>query len=98
MRYTNKSELPPTIRDVLPERAQELYLEAYNQAWDEYDEGQGYLTRDGMAHQRGWTAVQHEYVQDQGTGLWHLKGERPPEPKRRQGLLDRLKSLFSGRG
>ena len=97
MRYESQSDLPPTIRDVLPERAQELYLEAYNQGWDEYDENQGYLTRDGVAHQRGWTAVRHEYVQDQGTGLWHLEGEHPVEPERRQGLLGKLKSLLSAR-
>jgi cation transport regulator len=86
------------MRDVLPERAQGLYLKAYNQAWDEYREGQGYLSRDGVAHQRGWTAVQHEYVQDQRTGRWHRIGEAPAEYEESRGFLGKLKSLFSGRG
>jgi cation transport regulator ChaB len=29
MRYESISDLPETLRDVLPERAQEIYLEAY---------------------------------------------------------------------
>jgi cation transport regulator len=97
MRYENKSDLPPTIRDVLPEHAQELYLQAYQKAWDEYEKGHGYLSRDGSAHQRGWTAVQHEYVQDQGTGEWHRMGEEPAKGKAQKGLVGRLQALFSGR-
>jgi cation transport regulator len=97
MRYENKSELPPTIRDILPEHAQELYLQAYQKAWDEYEEGQGYLSRDTMAHQQGYTAVQHEYVQDEGTGKWHLIGAESAEEEERRGFLAKLKALFSGR-
>jgi hypothetical protein len=50
-----------------------------------------------MAHQRGWTAVQHEYVQDQRTGKWHLIGEEPAESEEGQGFLGKLKALFSGK-
>ena len=95
MRYGSKSDLPPTMRDVLPERAQGLYLKAYNQAWDEYEDGQGYLSRDGLAHQRGWAAVRHEYVQDQGTGKWHRIGQAPAEREMRWGFVDILRGLFS---
>jgi cation transport regulator len=96
MRYENKSELPPTIRDILPEHAQDLYLQAYQKAWDEYEEGQGYLSRDTMAHQQGYTAVRHEYVQDQGTGKWHLIGAASADEKNRRGFWGKVKALFSG--
>jgi len=98
MRYESKSDLPPTIRDVLPEYAQELYLQAYQKGWDEYKEGQGYLSRDGVAHQRGWTAVQHEYVQDQGTGKWHRIGQESAKQEEQQGLWAKLKAIFSAQG
>ena len=97
MRYESTSDLPSTMRDVLPERAQGIYLRAYNQAWDEYQEGHGYLSRDGVAHQRGWTCVQHEYAQDQRTGKWHRIGEEISETQERQGLLGKLRSLLWGR-
>jgi cation transport regulator len=38
MRYETKKDLPATIRDVLPEDAQEIYMEAYNSRWDAYGE------------------------------------------------------------
>lgn len=98
MRYQNKSELPAAIQGVLPSGAQELYLQAYNQAWNEYQEGQGYLSREGVAHQRGWTAVRHEYVQDQAGGVWHRVGEVPVDPQGSQGFLGRLRGLFSRKG
>jgi cation transport regulator len=98
MRYENKSDLPPTIRDVLPERAQELYLAAYQRAWDAYEQGQGYLSRDVMAHQQGWTAMRHEYTQDQGTGEWYRIGQKHAEEGDRQDFLARLIALFTGPG
>jgi cation transport regulator len=95
MEYQSTSDLPPTIRDVLPEDAQALYLDAYNRAWREYDEdatiGQ---SRETLAHQQGWLAVRHEYVQDQGTGLWHRRGETAKQEEKPRGLFAKLKSLF----
>ena len=95
MGYESKSDLPPTIRDVLPEHAQELYLQAHQKGWDEYEEGQGYLSRDGVAHQRGWTAVQLEYIHDQGTGKWHRIGEEPAKETDQQSFWDKLKAILS---
>jgi cation transport regulator len=98
MRYKSRSELPPTIRDVLPERAQELYLVAYQKAWDAYEQGQGYLSRDVMAHQQGWTAMQHAYKQDQGTGKWYPIGQEHDKKQEHQGFLARLVGLLTGPG
>ena len=36
MQYEAVKQLPVTIRNVLPEEAQEIYLKAYNQAWEEF--------------------------------------------------------------
>jgi cation transport regulator len=95
MKYQTTNDLPPTIRDVLPEDAQQKYVSAYNQAWDAYEEeptvGQ---SREALAHQQGWLAVRHEYVLDQGTGQWHRKGEKPQEKEEPQGLIERIRSLF----
>ena len=97
MKYQTINDLSPTIRDVLPEGAQELYLDAYNRAWEEYDEdaatGQ---SREALAHQQGWMAVRHEYVQDEGTGLWHRKGETVHKKQEPKGLLARIKAFFQG--
>jgi cation transport regulator len=94
MEYQNINELPQTLRDVLPEDAQKLYMEAYNRAWREYDEestiGQ---SRETLAHQQGWVAVRHEFVKDEGIGVWHRRGEEPEE-KESKGLIDKIKSLF----
>jgi cation transport regulator len=94
VRYESINGLPTTIRDVLPEDAQRVYLEAYNRAWDGYNEEiVGDLTRDGVANRAGWTVVEHEFVQDSATGEWHRKGEELDQ-EAGQGVLSKLKSLF----
>jgi cation transport regulator len=51
MRYESKRDLPSTIQDVLPERAQEIYLRAYQRAWEEYQEPERVgLSREMLAH------------------------------------------------
>jgi cation transport regulator len=96
MKYENISDLPGTIRDILPEDAQKLYLDAYNRAWDQYDEktaiGQSRETR---AHQQGWLAIRHEFVRDEGTGIWHREGEPVREKEEPKGLFARIRSLFA---
>ncbi|MFP4344320.1 MAG: ChaB family protein [Anaerolineales bacterium] len=80
MRYESLDDLPDTIRDVLPEEAQELYLEAYQKAWDAYKpEIGGDLGQAGMAHRDAWHVVKKEYVQDEKKGDWYRKGEEPED-------------------
>jgi len=38
MPYQRLTELPKQVRDNLPKHAQEIYKEAYNSAWAQYDE------------------------------------------------------------
>jgi cation transport regulator len=99
MRYETKSDLPETLRDILPDEALELYLEAYQHSWDTYDEEEGGdLSRDAVAHRDGWTAVEHEYVQNKETGEWYRRGEESPEASEEEdtGVVDKLKGLVEG--
>ena len=95
MRYETKKDLPRILRDVLPDHAQDLYLEAYQQAWDSYeDEEGGDLGRSGVAHQRGMSAVEIDYEKVGST--WHRKGEKAEEakPEEHKGILETISDIF----
>jgi len=36
MPYKDVNELPESVRNSLPKHAQEIYLAAYNNAWEQY--------------------------------------------------------------
>lgn len=36
MPYKTKSDLPESVKHVLPSHAQDIYKEAFNSAWDQY--------------------------------------------------------------
>ena len=53
MPYKTLSALPDSIRDHLPRHAQEIYLAAFNNAWEEYREPEdrhGKASREEVAH------------------------------------------------
>ncbi len=51
MQYETVKQLPVTIRDVLPDKAKEIYRTAYNQVWEEYDKDAHMgLDQQGIAH------------------------------------------------
>lgn len=78
MPYAHLSELPDGVQRVLPKHAQEIYLEAYNNAWKEYAnpvERRDDASREETFHRVAWTAVKHQYEKDDSTGLWHRKRE-----------------------
>lgn len=58
MPYDSISELPESVRDNLPKGAQEIYKEAFNNAWDEYSQRED---REATAHKVAWSAVKKEY-------------------------------------
>lgn len=74
---TKKNEdLPDSVRDNLPEHAQEIYRAAFNSAWDQYDEPEerrGGASREETAHKVAWAAVKREYEKDEKTGKWKRK-------------------------
>ncbi len=94
--YSSTRELPATIRDVLPEAAQEIYLKAYNEALQMQPANDSQmLSPESMAHQMAWNVVTKEFVHDERTARWYRKGEIPVEEEvEHKGLLQRLKALF----
>ena len=93
MQYETVKQLSSTIRSVLPEEAQEIYRQAYNQAWEEFDrDAHRGLNQQALAHQQAWGAVKKEFVFD--LDQWHLIGETV-EREVPKGILDKIKSLFS---
>lgn len=79
MRYESQEDLPETLQDVLPEEAQKLYLEVYQEAWDSYEEEEGgELSRDGVSHRQAMHAVRSNFVQAKD-GKWYPKEEAPEE-------------------
>ena len=76
MPYQSIEDLPESVRAHVPKHAQEIYLAAYNSAWDEYKdpgERRGDESRDEAAHKVAWAAVKHQYEKDERTGTWKAK-------------------------
>jgi len=64
MPYQKMSDLPDSVKDNLPKHAQEIYMAAYNSAWEEYDEPEerrGDASREETAHRVAWAAVKKKY-------------------------------------
>ena len=64
MPYKNLSALPGSIRDNLPKHAQEIYLAAFNNAWEQYrdpENRRGKASREAVAHKVAWAAVKQQY-------------------------------------
>jgi cation transport regulator len=64
MAYDSVKDLPKPVRDNLPKGAQEIYKEAFNSAWKQYDEPEerrGDASREEVAHKVAWTAVKKKY-------------------------------------
>jgi len=84
------SDLPET----LPEDLQEIYLEAYQKSWEEYQELRGGdAGQEAVAHRDAMIAVKRDHVYHDESGKWYRKGEVPEEEKE-QGLLDSLKETI----
>lgn len=70
MPYKNNGELPDTIRKNLPKSAQDLYREAFNNAWHDYSSTDGSEITHNLeesAHSVAWATVKNNY---------HLEGEK----------------------
>lgn len=77
MPYDKNSDLPESVRNSLPEHAQDIYREAYNSAWDQYkdpDKRRGNDSREETAHQVAWAAVKNSYEKVE-TGKWRKKSD-----------------------
>jgi cation transport regulator len=75
MPYESKSDLPDSVKDNLPSHAQDIYKEAFNSAWEQYEdpsERRGDQDREETAHRVAWAAVKQSYVKDED-GRWREK-------------------------
>ena len=66
MLYEKVTDLPESVRDHLPKRAQEIYKSAFNAAEKQYGDE---LT----AHKVSWSAVENKYKKVEDNGDWVLK-------------------------
>lgn len=63
MPYDTRSELPESVQNVLPAHAQDIYKEAFNNAWDEYNHDEE------RSHRVAWGAVKRSYHKN-ADGKW----------------------------
>lgn len=64
MPYKSLSELPEQVTHNLPRHAQEIYLAAFNHAWQEYEDAEDRRadsSREEVAHKVAWSAVKQKY-------------------------------------
>ena len=66
MPYKTTGQLPKGVKDNLPDHAQEIYKEAINSAWDQYDHDEE------RSHRVAWAAVKESYHKNK-EGIW-VKG------------------------
>ena len=68
MPYQTINDLPHRVKDHLPMHAQRIFLETFNNAWEEY--GQPGKLPEGssleeIANKVAWSAVGHRYEKDE---------------------------------
>lgn len=76
MPYKNVDDLPNSVLNTLPRPATEIYRNAYNSAWDEYDDPAARkddVSREETSHKVAWAAVKNKY--EKKNGKWVLKKE-----------------------
>lgn len=63
MPYEMNSDLPQSVRHVLPEHAQDIYRAAFNNAWEQHGGPD-----EAAAHRIAWGAVKRSYRKM--NGIW----------------------------
>ena len=64
MPYHSNTDLPDAVKNALPSHAQDIYLAAFNHAWQEYDtpsKRRGQESQEEAAHKVAWAAVKEKY-------------------------------------
>lgn len=75
MPYNSTNDLPENVTNVLPKHAQEIFVEAFNSAYDQYDtpeERRGDDSREDVARKVAWSAVKKSYEKGDDD-KWHPK-------------------------
>jgi len=76
MAYKKIGDLPESVQKNLPVHAQEIFLEAFNSAWDEYADPakrRGKESLEETAFRVAWAAVEKVYVKNGKTGMWEKR-------------------------
>lgn len=72
MPYNSVDELPDNVTNVLPKHAQEIFMKAYNNAFEQYDDPEdrrGDASREETAIRVAWGAVKNSYDKTED-GKW----------------------------
>ena len=67
MPYDSLKDLPEPVRQNLPKHAKEIYLAAFNSAWEQYKDPKDRKdddSREEVAHKVAWAAVKQKYEKD----------------------------------
>ena len=76
MPYDEIDELPEQVRFNLPRDAQNIFMKAYNSAWEQYkdpNKRRGSDSREEVANKIAWSAVKKQYDKDPIAGDWKKK-------------------------
>lgn len=66
MTYKYNKDLPEIVQNHLPEQAQDIFREAYNNALEKYQDSKKRKKNDSLeevAYKNAWAAVKKKYVQ-----------------------------------
>lgn len=72
MPYERIEELPKNVRGNLPKKAQVIFKEAYNSAWENYrdpEKRKGDASREEVSQKVAWNAVKTKYRKNE-KGEW----------------------------
>ncbi|MDQ5951546.1 MAG: cation transport regulator [Patescibacteria group bacterium] len=75
MPFRTLQDLPDRVQDNLPKHGEEIYLSAYNSAWEQYKDAkdrQKSRSREETAHAVAWSAVENVYEKND-KGEWVKK-------------------------
>jgi cation transport regulator len=76
MPYRDITELPDNVKSSLPKHALEIYLAAFNNAWEQYrkpEDRRDDSSREEVAHKVAWAAVKQQYEKTGDT--WERKNQ-----------------------
>jgi cation transport regulator len=78
MPYKTNTDLPGSVRHVLPTAAQTNFREVYNNAWDECkdpEQRRGNESREEVSNKGAWNAVKQQFEKDEDSGKWKPRGD-----------------------
>lgn len=82
MPYKTRAELPGSVKDNLPDKAQDIYKEAFNNAWKQFADPSKLKyggDQESASHRVAWSAVKKKYFKNEKgkwvTKKWSLSGK-----------------------